>query len=197
MTKAFLTIPAMAIILALATGCRVEEHKNGDNEDVKIATPFGGMSVKTDQSAVQDGVGLAVYPGATLLKEDNKNSGSADVNFSFGSFHLGVKAVSYQTSDSPDKVTAFYRKDMARYGAVILCRNGHAVGTPDHTQDGLTCNSDHGSKGDWDDDSKDELKAGSRQRQHIVAVEQKGGGTKIGLVSLELPSQLNDEKSQD
>ncbi len=196
MTKAFLTIPAMAITLALATGCRVEEHKNGDNEDVKLPTPFGGMSVKTDQSAVQDGVNLAVYPGATLLKE-NKDSGSADVNFSFGSFHLGVKALSYQTTDSPDKVTAFYRKDMARYGAVIQCRDGHAVGTPDHTQDGLTCNNNHGGKTDWNDDSKDELKAGSRQRQHIVGIEQKDGGTKIGLVALELPSQLNDEKSQD
>jgi hypothetical protein len=195
MTKAFLTIPAMAITLALATGCKVEEHKTGDNEDVKIATPFGGMSVKTDQSAVQDGVGLAVYPGATPLKE-NKDSGSADVNFSFGNFHLGVKALSYQTTDSPDKVTAFYRKDMARYGAVIQCRDGHAVGSPDHTQDGLSCNSDHGSKGNWDDDSKDELKAGSRQRQHIVGIEQNGSATKISLVALELPSQLND-KSQE
>jgi hypothetical protein len=194
MAKTLLVVSAMALVLT--AGCRVDEHQDGNGDDVKIATPFGGMSVKTDQSDVEGGVGLAVYPGATLIKK-NKDSGAADVNMSFGSFHLGVKALSYQTPDAPDKVTAFYRKDMARYGAVIFCRDGHAIGQPDHTQDGLTCESDHGGKTQWSNDADDELKAGSKQRQHIVAIAAKDGGTKIGLVALELPGHLGSDSEQE
>ena len=190
--------------LAMA-GCRVDTHHNGNggNDDVKIATPFGGMSVKTNDSAVQANVGLAAYPGATLVKKtkhkdngDTENdSGAADINMSFGNFHLGVKALSYQTSDSPDKVLSFYRKDMARFGAVLFCKDHHAIGSPSVTQDGLTCNDDekrHVNVDDQDDDGEKEgeLKAGSKQHQHIVSVERDSEGTKIGLVMLDLPGHL-------
>ena len=75
------------------------------------------------------GLGLPVYPGAELVKKD-KNNGAADVNMSFGSFQLRVKAASYRTQDSPDQVTAFYRKALGRYGDVIQCQNDKPVGTP-------------------------------------------------------------------
>jgi hypothetical protein len=182
----------------------VEDHKDGNHEDVKIATPFGGMSVKTNDAAVQAGVGLSVYPGATLVKKlhkdkdgDEHDDGAADVNLSFGSFHLGVKALSYSTSDAPDKVVAFYRKDMARYGQVIFCQGKHAVGTPTETQDGLTCSEDNKKvkvQGVSDDDgSYGELKAGSKLHQHIVSIDQQGSGTKFGLVALDLPGHLGIE----
>lgn len=183
--------------IAMASGCRIETHKHGKDDNVNIATPFGGMSVKTNDSVVQGGVGLSVYPGAELIKkEDGKDhdNGAADVNLTFGSFHLGVKALSYQSADSPDKVTAFYRQDMAKYGTVILCRDHHAVGTPVKTQEGLGCDID-GKNGVHVNESgtKDELKAGSKQHQHIVAIEPKDGGTKIGLVSLELPTHFSND----
>jgi hypothetical protein len=42
---------SLGVLLALTAGCRIEDHKHADgkNDDVKIATPFGGMSVKTDE----------------------------------------------------------------------------------------------------------------------------------------------------
>ena len=136
-------VPIVAAIAVLAStaGCRVENHKDGDNDNVKIATPFGGMSVKTNDAVVQSNVGLSIYPGATLVRKD-KDSGAADVNMNFGSFHLGVKALSYRSDDAPDKVIGFYRKDMSRYGVVILCKDHRAVGTPDRTGDGLGCDSE-------------------------------------------------------
>jgi hypothetical protein len=195
---------ALTVAIAATAGCRVEDHKDGNHEDVKIATPFGGMSVKTNDAAVQAGVGLSVYPGATLVKKlhkdkdgDEHDDGAADVNLSFGSFHLGVKALSYSTSDAPDKVVAFYRKDMARYGQVIFCQGKHAVGTPTETQDGLTCSEDNKKvkvQGVSDDDgSYGELKAGSKLHQHIVSIDQQGSGTKFGLVALDLPGHLGIE----
>jgi len=200
-----LTLTSIAL-----TGCKIDTHQNGNNQDVKIATPFGGLSVKTDDSAVQAGVGLNVYPGATLVKklhvkdngETEHDSGGADINMSFGSFHLGVKALSYQTADAPDKVIAFYRKDMARYGQVIFCRGKHAVGSPSETKDGLTCDDQDRKKvyvhGD-DEGSDGELRAGSRQHQHIVSIDSQGAGTKFGLVMLDLPGHLNlgDDDSKD
>jgi hypothetical protein len=191
----------MIAATALMSGCRIESDKHGDNDNVKIATPFGGMTVKTNDAAVVDGLGLPVYPGALLVKKD-KDNGAADVNMSFGSFQLRVKAASYRTQDSPDQVTAFYRKALGRYGDVIQCQNDKAVGAPTRTAEGLTCDNE-GKDVSFNTDSsgKLELKAGSKQHQHIAAIDPDGNGTKFGLVALDLPGHLSfgdkdDKQSQ-
>ena len=182
--------PAHVISLCLFSsliGCHADRQSADGRENVRIATPFGGVSVKTNEAAIEGGVGLSVYPGATFIKKD-RNNGAADVNMSFGGFHLGVKTLSYHSDDSPEKVTSFYRKDMARYGDVLLCQGDRHVGQPDHTQDGLTCDSSRGGHVHVDtDDAKQELKAGSRLHQHLVAIDPEGSGTKIALVALDLP----------
>ena len=195
--KTLMTLAALALALTAATGCRVDTHKNGSGDDVNIATPFGGMSVKTNEAVVQGGVGLTAYPGATLVKKDN-DQGAADVNIGFGSFHLSVKALDYRTTDAPDKVLAFYRNDMQRYGAVIHCRGSNAIGTPDHTQDGLTCEGQHEGRIHVAETHADEevLKTGSLQKQHIVAINPDGSGTKIGLVALDLPIHVGSGSGQ-
>ena len=82
-TKQTAVVAMMIVTTALMSGCRIESDKHGDNDNVKIATPFGGMSVKTNDAAVVEGLGLQVYPGAELVKKD-QNNGAADVNMSFG-----------------------------------------------------------------------------------------------------------------
>jgi hypothetical protein len=200
----------LVVVFPLLAGCHVNEHKNGNNENVSIETPFGNTSIKTNDAASTADIGLTVYPGAVVAKQDNgKDDSAADVNLSFGSFHLGVKAAGYQSADAEDKVLAFYRKDLARYGDVIECQHDKPVGQPTHTTQGLTC-SDHGSVSHSSDESKGlhlhgtlngqdidagstlELRAGSPQHQHVVSVEKKDGGTKIGLVLLDLPSHMGD-----
>jgi len=185
------------VATVLLSGCRVESSKQGGNDNVRIATPFGGMQVKTNDATVLEGMGLPAYPGATLIKKDNDH-GAADVNMNFGSFHLRVKAASYQTPDSPDKVEAFYRKALANYGDVIKCSNDRPVGEPTQTAEGLTCDNDHKHVQIDDDMSrKMELKAGSKLHQHIVAIDPSGTGTKLGLVALDLPGNFSsDEKNK-
>jgi len=205
-------LAAAAVLLAaagLATGCRVESNKSGNGDDVKIATPFGGMSVKTDDANVTQSIGLPAYPGAVIVKKkdkDDHNDGSADINMSFGSFQLRVKAVSFHTEDAPDKVLQFYKKGLARFGTVIQCKDHRPVGSPAHTPDGLDCSDDdqHGGGGVHVDDDlsgKTELKAGSKQHQHIVAIDPEGTGTKFGLVALDLPGHFSfgdkDKKDND
>jgi hypothetical protein len=186
---------AVATILGvvLVSGCRIESDKHGDNDNVKIATPFGGLQVKTNDSAVVDGIGLPVYPGAELVKKQKDNDGAADINMSFGSFQLRVKAAGYKTPDSPDKVTAFYRKALGRYGNVIECQNNKAVGSLTQTAEGLTCDNEKENHITVDNDlsGKTELKAGSKQHQHIVGIDPDGSGSKIGLVALDLPGHFS------
>ncbi len=205
------TFAVSSLACLLLSGCHVIEHKNGNRDNVDIGTPFGSMHVKTNDAADTSAIGLTLYPGATPVKDDDdKDTNSANVDMSFGGFHLGVKAASFQTPDSQDQVLAFYRKDLAaRYGDVIECRDDHAVGSPTRTSQGLTCDSNHGphvktsdghSKGFaiMSGDSSDlELRAGSDLHQHIVGVESRNGGTKIGLVALDLPSHLSGHDSKD
>jgi hypothetical protein len=185
------------VATVLMSGCRVESSKQNGNDNVRIATPFGGMQVKTDDTSVLEGMGLPAYPGATLVKKDHDH-GAADVNMNFGSFHLRVKAASYHTSDTSDKVEAFYRKALGAYGDIIECSNDKSVGEPTRTAEGLTCDNDHKHVGIDDDISRKlELKAGSKQHQHIVAIDPDGVGTKIGLVVLDLPGHSSDDKQSE
>jgi hypothetical protein len=186
---------ATGVSAALLAGCQVESHKHGDSDNVKIATPFGGMQVKTNDAVVLENIGLPAYPGAQPVKKD-KDNGAADVNMNFGRFQLRVKAASYRTGDSLEKVEAFYRDSLKRYGDVIECRDNRPIGTPTRTLQDLTCDHKEGSHISVDDHPGKhelELKTGSRQHQRIVSLEPEGSGTKFGLVVLDLPGKMDDD----
>jgi len=199
MRRSVQTLIATCLLLPLA-GCFVETKKGANGENVAISTPLGGMSVKTDSDAVQTKLGLPLYPGAVPEKGEKDNS-SADVNIGFGDFHLRVLAMGFTSTDSPDKVRDFYRKALTKYGDVIECHNKKPVGSLIQTRLGLNCTDDgNGHKQARvradSDNSENELKAGSPSRQHVVSFEPKNGGTKFGLVALELPSG-SDNDSKD
>ena len=50
-TSRILVALALASTLSL-TACSIEKNGSHDNENVKISTPFGGMSVKTNENVV-------------------------------------------------------------------------------------------------------------------------------------------------
>jgi hypothetical protein len=202
MRPTHLTTLASLLTLTLLAGCHITSHKNGENDNVDIGTPFGSMHVKTNDNVAPSDIGIASYPGAQMAKKNDHDNGAADINMSFGSFHLGVKAASFLTPDSQDKVLAFYKKDLARYGEVLQCEGKRTVGEPTRTSEGLTCDYDtHKSSGhiQWNSDSSKniELRTGSKQRQHVVSIEPDGANTKIGLIALELPSGLDHGDHHD
>ena len=192
------TLLGMAAVVGLLAGCRVETNKNGDSKDVKISTPFGGLNVKTNDADVMGSIGLSPYPGAKFLKNDHDH-GSADVNMNFGGFQLRVKAASFHSDDSPEKVEAFYRKELKRYGDVIACQDNKSVGSPVSTSEGLTCDNNKGNHISVDDNPKHhlELKAGSQQHQHVVSIDPDAGQTKFGLVVLDLPGKMGSNGESD
>jgi len=210
LTNFAVAAPLFCLLLA---GCHVTEDDHGDHKNVSIGTPFGSMKVNTNKNGTDTAsIGITAYPGATPVNDKNDDdSNNANVSMSFGPFHLGVKAADFQTSDPSDKVIAFYTKDLAsRYGSVIECRGHKSVGSVSRTSQGLTCSDDEhthikthdgNSKGfsitSGDSTGDIELRSGSPQHLHIVGLEDHDGGTKIGLVSLDLPSDLSDHDSKD
>ena len=190
------TIACLLSVAGIA-GCRVNVDKgpNGEDKKVQIDTPFGGIHVNTNQTSAAD-LGLPVYPGADIVK-DKDNDKSADIHMGFGEWELRVKVVNYSASDGQDKVVAFYKKALTRYGDVIACQGNTPVGTPTVTSEGLTCADDKNTTTTVQIDRKDygtsddsfELKAGSKRHQHIVGFQSSAPGqTRFALVALDLPA---------
>jgi hypothetical protein len=189
-------------VAAGVAGCRIHVDKgaNGEDKNVQVDTPFGGIHVNTDQTTAAD-LGLPVYPGAEIVR-DKDNDKSADIHMGFGEWELRVKVVNYSSPDGQDKVTAFYKKALGRYGDVITCQGNSPVGAPTATTEGLTCSEDKHANVQINDHGKNfgyhpdrdgfELKAGSKRHQHIVGFESpEPGETRFALVALDLPTDVS------
>src|SRR5947209_2558119 len=174
-----LALLSMAAVLT-TSGCsvNVKKEKSGEDKDVDIRTPLGGIHVS--KGANPDDVGVPVYPGAHLREKDSDGSDkSANVNISGFGFGLKVVALEYDSNDSPEKVVAYYKDQLKKYGNVLVCHTTHLKVNPeikgqDRGSDELTCEGSNGSN--------IELKVGTKENQHIVAVEPQGNGSSFSLV---------------
>ncbi len=191
---------SVGILLFALSGCSVNEHKNGNAENVHLHTPIGGLDVRTNSAAAVD-VGLPVYPGAVATGDQGKDSGAADIHMSFGKWQLHVKAAEYQSKDPEFKVVAFYKKAMGSYGDVLTCKDKKPMGQPVATSQGLTCANDHEYDVSMDTRSAKnrvnvgipkitgdiKLLAGSPENQHIIEFTPTSDGTKFSIVAVQLP----------
>jgi hypothetical protein len=171
----------LAVLVALffpACSLNVKKEQNGEDKQVDIRTPLGGIHVSKDANVAD--VGLAVYPGARLKQKGSDGEDkSANVDISSFGFRLKVIALEYESDDSPAKLVAYYKDQLRKYGNVLECHtNNIDLNTDmkrwDHGSHELTC---EGSSG-----SKTELKVGTKEYQHIVAVEPEGKGSSFSLV---------------
>jgi hypothetical protein len=173
-----LGVATFAALLLPACSINVKKEQNGQDKQVDINTPVGGIHVSKGADVAD--VGLAVYPGARLKQDgsDGKDK-SANVNISSFGFGLKVVALEYQSNDAPDKLVAYYKDQLKKYGRVLECHTSHLDVNPDikgsdHGSHELTC---EGSSG-----NNIELKVGTKENQHIVAVEPDGKGSSFSLV---------------
>ncbi len=170
-------LAALAIVFLLGCSVNVKKEANGEDKQVDINTPVGGIHVSKGIDPVE--VGLAVYPGARL-KEKNAGGDSKSANVNISGFGYGVRVVAleYESDDSPSKLIAFYKDQLKKYGDVLVCHTTHLdvdtdIKESDHGSHELTC---EGSG------SNIELKVGTKENQHIVAVEPEGKGSSFSLV---------------
>lgn len=164
----------------LLCGCSVNVKKNNDGQDknVDIDTPFGGIHVSKGAD-VRD-TGLPVYPGARPKPKDNSDDEkSANVDISTSAFGLKVVALDYETDDAPDKVIAFYMDKLKQYGSVLQCHTSRTNYTYSHSDnkkdDALKCEGDNTG-------NTVELKVGTEHNQHVVAITPDKKGSDFALV---------------
>jgi hypothetical protein len=161
--------------LALLAGCSIHESKDGGEKKVDIQTPFGSMKVNTDVDAKD--TGLPVYPGARRAPSTDTDKDAANVNISSGMFGLKVVAVKFRSDDPPQKVLEFYRPKLKELGGKFLECKQEGFVTYSHSSDEdkeLTCGKHEGDN--------IELKVGTPDLQHIVAVKSYGSGSEFALV---------------
>lgn len=183
------TLVAGSLLLLAACNMHVDEKKEGKNKNVDISTPFGDLKVR-NQADAKD-TGLPVYPNSHEKPSDNNDDNkSANVNLSFGKFGLKVAVATYETDASPDKVLAYYRTEVGKYGKVLECKGGSIgnvhVDHSDKNDKELHCDS-HG------DSNVTELKVGNEGLQRIVAVKPNGKGTEFSLVYVRTSGTDKDE----
>jgi hypothetical protein len=193
MKGGILVFTVMAMVIAFVGGCKVQvdKSKDGDEQNVKIATPFGGINVNQGQTSAAE-LGLPAYPGA-VQDMSGEGSKSARVDMGFGSWKLRVKVAHYATADRQDQVIAFYRNALSQYGSVIECAGGKPVGLPVSTSEGLTCDDSEGHSAQTGRSGDLQLKAGSSHHQHLVLFKDPSGSqTHFSLIALDLPHGFDD-----
>jgi len=175
----------LAVLLAFTgvwafTACSVRvDDKDKEKAKVDIQTPFANLKVDTSGEATDNGI--PVYPGAKPRPADRDgDKHRANVNIGGANFGLKVIAAEYVTPDSPDKVKAFYLDKLKKYGDVLECKGHSSNGDVSihHGDEQLNCGDAHGNG--W------ELKVGTRDDQHIVAIEPDGSGTRFGTVLVQV-----------
>jgi hypothetical protein len=176
--------PSVALLTALvffaASGTSLAQNSGVD------------LSLHANSNASAVKIGLPAYPGATFYK-DADNDSAADLGLTFNDFHFSMMAANYVTSDSPEKVLSFYRKPLSRYGEVLECNQGSAVGALKVTRSGLTCGEPEGN-GNPNSSNNHELRAGSPKQFRIVGIDDSHpGATRFGLVYLELPKESGEK----
>ena len=174
-----LTLAAVLLAAIFLGGCSVRERKDpsGKEKDVDITTPFGSLSVHKGNSDIK-ATGLPLYPGSRSHNDGDDHDANANVNISSSMFGVKVVAQKYESDDAPDKVLAFYQKQMDKFGNVIQCGSGLDINFHSHNHDDdspVTC---EGSGHEYDK----ALKAGTQKNQHIVAVKSSGKGSTFAVV---------------
>ncbi len=183
----FVRIASAAVLAALVVlpACSVnvkDKDKNGEAH-VDISTPMGNIHVN-EQPDIRE-TGLPLYAGARPApKENGDDKKSANVNISGMGFSLKVVAAEFQSDDSPEKITAYYNKELQRFGKPIQCHGqwtGGDVNAEMHDKDDKDGSKPVSCRDNGSGDSV-ELKVGTEANQHIVAVKPDGKGTRFALV---------------
>src|SRR5271168_568721 len=172
----------LSLVAVGATG--QDKEKRGVN--VTVTSKDGseaGLMVSANATAKE--AGLPLYPGAKPAKEDGDGSTAAKLGLWGSTFGFKLVVLKMESSDSPEKVAAFYQKALGKYGTVLNCSGASkAQGDKDKHENSnkLTCDDDHGDAGEL------VFKAGTKEKQHLVSVKPNGTGCIFNLLYIEARS---------
>jgi hypothetical protein len=183
---------AFAMTLLALTAAAQQADDASQDKHLDIRSSAGDLHVGNDAD-VRD-TGLPVYPAARLKhNDDGKNS--ANIGIATAAFGMKLVVVNYDSDDSPDKLIAYYRDKLKKYGNVLECRTREHGGDI-HVNSGK--DDSNGSKevkceGDNTGDVV-ELKVGTEDHQHMVSVEPsaRGNGSTFALIYVHTRGKQGD-----
>jgi len=138
-----------------------------------------GFGIVASKRAGAKDVGLPLYPGAREHKDKSEDSPAVKFGLWGGNSGFKLAVLKLESNDGPEKVAAFYRKALSKYGKVLDCRGSSKVTTGDNkgsSSNELGCDDDQPENGEL------VLKAGTKQEQHVVGIKSSGGLTQFQLV---------------
>ncbi|HTP68091.1 MAG TPA: hypothetical protein VMJ35_04245 [Dongiaceae bacterium] len=156
---------ACALLCTLPVPAQQEPEKDG------AGIVFSGQASSSD-------VGLPLYPHSTPHKDDSNDSQSARFGLWGGGSGFKLAVVKMDSADSPEKVAAFYKKALAKYGKVLDCSHPPASSNSDKDSHTLTCGDDKPDAGGM------LFKVGTKEKQHLVSVKPNGSGSSYDIVAL-------------
>jgi len=172
-----LTLLVAALSLTLPV---LAQEPDDHDKNLDVRSPIGDLHVGKDADARK--AGLPLYPGARPQQDENNDPFNLGVFTE--SFGLKLVVAKYRSDDPPDKILAFYRDKMRKYGRVLECRGPHDnsgvhVDDDQERSKPLKCEGDNSGP-------VRELKVGTEGNAHIVAIEpqDKARGTTFTLVYL-------------
>jgi len=181
MPRSLLLATAIAALsLSLSAQNSVSQDKSLD-----VRSSVGDLHVGKDADAKS--IGLPLYPGARLKIKDD-NSDQANLSLFTEGFGMKLLVANYESSDAPGKVIDFYRSKLKKYGKVLECHSQkHGGDVQVHDQKDKDANHKELKCDDNENDGPlTELKVGTEDDQHIVAVEpgDSSQGSKFAMVYL-------------
>lgn len=168
------------VVLLAALPLAAQDTKNSSAQQSSSDNDSIGFNLGKNASAKD--VGLPIYPGARRHIDDANDSSALNMGLWGGSAGFKLFVLKMESNDAPEKVAAFYRKALAKYGTVLDCSKvSTASGSgDDKSSKKLTCDDDKPKPGEIS------LKAGSKEKQHAVGVEPNGSGSTFQLVYIEM-----------
>jgi len=179
---------ALAGIMALAAISLMGQEKaqKGTSKDKELSVTVQGPETDAglivSARATAKEVGLPIYPASIPHKDQDKDNDSSAAKLGLWGTSFGFKLVvlKMESKDAPKKVADYYQRALAKYGAVLDCTNAaRPQQAHEEKSDRLTCGDDKPESGGM------LFKAGTKEKQHIVGVQQNGTGAVFQLLYVE------------
>jgi hypothetical protein len=193
---------AIAFVLTVAPTLPVLAQDSGaQNKNLDITSPVGDLHVGSDADARK--AGLPLYPGARLKtdnqtqengKDKGKENDQANLSLMTEAFGMKLVVVKYDSDDAPAKLIDFYRDKLKKYGKVLECHSERHGSHVDAHVDSKDSKDSNELKCEENSGPVTELKVGTEDNQHIVAVEpgDAGKGSTFALVYLRTRGKRGD-----
>lgn len=147
-----------------------------------------GAGINFSKQASSKEVGLPVYSGAKPYKDEKDDSPSVQMGIWGSAFGFKLAVMKLESNDAPVKVAEFYKKALAKYGAVLNCSEPSPKPSAKNSNK-LECGDDKPDKGGL------LFKAGTKEKQHLVAIQANGQGSLFQLVYVEARGDDKDKKA--